>query len=1053
MGRERTAGPPSRAPARWSRALCALLIALLLPGATLIAQDNGEADRRIYIVQLREPPAIDAPEIRARGERFDPRTTAVRRYAAELGTRHDELLAAVGAGADARVYSYRYSFNGFAAHLTIEQATALAAHPDVLRVTPDKTRKLRANASAGFLGLTDPASGLRQAHGLKGENIIIAVIDSGITPDHPSFADTAPGKKPRLCRSTWASESLLGRWLCRRFRKRISHLYAAPVAWRGHCQAGERFAASDCSNKLIGARFYARGFQAQYDMDENEFLSPRDADGHGTHIASVAAGQAVQATLGGTAVATISGIAPRARLAVYKACWLRKGATRATCAMSDLQQAIEDAITDGAHIINYSIGTSDGGPTDPDAMALLSAAEAGLVPVVAAGNNGPLADSIESPGSAPWVLTVAAASRAGPRFDDALRITAPASAAADLSFREAAFTPTLRESGAVSGELVLADDGEPATTTGDAAPDDACENLGNAADLQGRIALIRRGGCTFQDKIARAEAAGALAAVVYNNVAGATVVMSGTRGSVDIPAVMIGNADGEALAARLRAEETVELRIEKGYLATRSDSGNVLASQSSRGANPDVPEVLKPDVAAPGVDILGAHTPEVANGVRGESYQYLTGTSMAVPQVAGVAALLREAHPQWSAAAIRSALSTTARQDFFKEDGVTPADSFDGGGGYIVPNQALTPGLVFDAGSEDYDAFACGAGIARIDETGCDALYAAGYPAEPWALNLPSITLNDLVTAQAVFRFATNVEGPAQYQATIEAPPGIGVSVSPDTLTLAAGEIGEFAVTLENLGSIERLGNWSFGSLTWSNGVRNVRIPLSVRPWWLAVPAYATGSGASGTTDFDVQFGYTGNYVVGTTGLAAPEVFSGFVTDDPLDFYTILDDGALPDHIRRFRIEVPVGVRYLRVAIAGTDPGANDDLDLYLHCPDDACPNGDAVLASASTDSPEILDLLDPAAGEYVIDVHGYQTDDSAGGAGASFEVGVWQVSSATNLGSLGATPSGSAALGTTGQVGLSWAGLAAGTLYLGLISHGNGTEIFGNTLVEISVE
>lgn len=1053
MGREQNAVSSSRAPARWSGALSALLFALLLPGATLIAEDSGQADPRIYIVQLREPAAIDAPEIRARGERFDPHATAVRRYAAELGTRHDELLAAVGAGTDARVYSYRYSFNGFAARLTLEQATALAARPEVLRVTADKTRKLRSNASAGFLGLTDPASGLRQAHGLKGENIIIAVIDSGITPEHPSFADTAPRKPPRLCRSTWAKEALLGRWLCRRFRKRISHLYPAPVAWRGRCEAGERFAASDCSNKLIGARFYARGFQAQYDMDENEFLSPRDADGHGTHIASVAAGQAVTARLGGTEVGTISGIAPRARIAVYKACWLRPGATRATCAMSDLQQAIEDAIADGAHIINYSIGTSEGGPTDPDAMALLSAAEAGVVPVVAAGNNGPLADSIESPGSAPWVLTVAAATRAGPRFDEALRISAPADAVADLSFREAAFTPTLREHGAVGGELVLADDGEPASTTGDTAPDDACENLGNAADLQGRIALIRRGGCTFQDKIARAEAAGALGVVVYNNLAGSPLVMSGARGSVNIPAVMISNADGEALAARLRADETVELRIEKGYLATRSDSGNVLASQSSRGANPNVPEVLKPDFVAPGVDILGAHTAEVANGVRGENYQYLTGTSMAVPQVAGVAALLREAHPQWSAAAIRSALTTTARQDFFKEDGSTPADHFDGGGGYIVPNRALAPGLVFDAGSEDYDAFACGAGMARLDEADCEALYAAGYPGEPWALNLPSITLNDLVTAQAVFRFATNVEGPARYQATIEAPPGVGVSVSPDTLTLAAGEIGEFAVTFDNLGDLERLGSWSFGALTWSNGVRNVRIPLSVRPWWLAVPAYATGSGVSGTTNFDVQFGYTGNYVVDATGLAAPAVLSGFVTDDPLDFYTILDDGALPDHIRRFRIDVPAGVRYLRVAIAGTDPGAIDDLDLYLRCPDDACPNGDASLASATSDSPEIIDILDPPAGQYIIDVHGYQTDDSAGGAGAGFEVGVWQVNGTTNLGSLTATPSGGAALGSTGQVGLSWTGLAAGSLYLGLVSHGNGTEQFGNTLIEIIVE
>ncbi len=1052
MCRERSARLPTRARFRWHGTLCALFLALTLPFAPLVAED-GEPRLKIYIVQLHEPAAINAPEIRSRERRFDPRSTAVRRYAADLSERHDELLASVGAGTDARVYSYRYSFNGFAARLTVEQATGLAASPEVLRIWQDSTRKLRTNASAGFLGLNDPASGLRQAHGLKGEDIVIAVIDSGITPGHPSFADTAPGKRPRICRSSWASKALLGRWLCRRFKKRITHLYKAPQEWYGRCDAGEGFQASDCNNKLIGARFYMRGFQAQYDMDDNELLSPRDADGHGTHIASIAAGNSVQASLGGTEVATISGMAPRARIAVYKACWLRTGATRSTCAMSDLQQAIEDAIADGAHVINYSIGTSEGGPADPDAMALLTASEAGVIPVVAGGNNGPLSNSVESPGSAPWVLTVAAASRAGPRYDDALRITAPADAVGDLSFREASFTPTLRQGGAVSGRLVLADDGEPVATTAEASADDACQSLVNGDEFEGRIAVIRRGGCTFEDKIVRAGEAGAIAVVMFNNVPGATIAMSGTRGSVDIPAVMIGNTDGEALAARLRNDESVEVRLEKGLIATRSDAGNVMASMSSRGANPAVPEVLKPDIAAPGVDILGAQTPDVANGVRGENYQYLSGTSMAVPHVAGVAALLREAHPQWSAAAIRSAMVTTARQDLFKEDGVTPADTFDAGGGYIVPNQALTPGLVFDAGSEDYDAFACGAGIARLDATGCDALLAAGYPAEPWALNLPSITLNDLVTGQMVYRYVTNVEGPAQYQATIDAPPGVEVSVTPSTLTLAAGEISEFGVTLTNLGETSRLGNWNFGSLTWSNGERSVRIPLSVRPWWLAVPAYASGSGASGTAGFDVQFGYAGSYTVQAEGLSAPEVLSGYVTDDPLNLYAILADSDLPDHIRRFRIQVPAGTRYLRVATAGTDPGAGDDLDLYLHCPDDLCPNGDAYLYSATADSPEIIDILDPAPGEYLVDVHGYQTDEVASGIGASFELGIWMVNPGAGLGNLTVSAPASTTVGATGQVQVSWQDLAPGQLYLGLISHGNGTDTLGATLIEISTE
>ncbi len=316
--------------------------------------------------------------------------------------------------------------------------------------------------------------------------------------------------------------SCLGKWLCTRFKRpRFRVTYSAlPADWKGSCASGDRFTAADCNNKLIGARFYVQGFDDDlHAMDANEFRSPRDADGHGTHIASVAAGNRVKAVLGGTTVATVSGMAPRARIAVYKACWLEQGATRATCAMSDLQSAIEDAIADGVDIINYSVGTRTGGPSDPDALALLAAADAGVLAVVAAGNDGPDPGTLESPGTAPWVLAVAASSRTGQRFDHVLRVTAPATAAGDFSAKEAAFTPTLRSTGAVSARLVLADDGVPAVDDDTGTRADACQTLANAAEISGRIALIRRGLCTFQQKIANTQAAGAVAAVVYGNTA------------------------------------------------------------------------------------------------------------------------------------------------------------------------------------------------------------------------------------------------------------------------------------------------------------------------------------------------------------------------------------------------------------------------------------------------------------------------------------------------------------------------------------------------------
>ena len=591
---------------------------------------------------------------------------------------------------------------------------------------------LRTNASPAFLGLFDGSVGLQTALGLKGENVVIGVIDSGITPAHPSFADRQEKPPPRMCRSDWGKSSLLGKWLCARFKKpRFRAAYTAPVDWHGSCETGDGFATTDCNNKLMGARFYSQGFVELYNtMDENEFLSPRDADGHGTHIASVAAGNRVKATLGGTPVATISGIAPRARIAAYKACWLEPGATRASCAMSDLQAAIEDAIADGVDIINYSVGTTSGGPADLDALALLAGADAGVLAVVAAGNGGPEAGTIESPGSSPWVLTVAASSRAGQRFDNILRVTAPAAADGDFTAKEAAFTPTLRSTGAVTGRLVLVDDGVPATDGVDGTRADACQELQNGADIDGKIALIRRGLCTFQEKIANVEAAGAIAAVVYSDT-GELLTMTGERGSVAIPALMIGKTDGDFLAVRLGAGDAVDAQLDGTLIATRTDPGNLIYAQSSRGPNAVLPDILKPDVTAPGVDILGAQTPDVANGVRGERFQYLSGTSMAVPHVAGVAALLKEAHPDWSPAAIRSALVTTARQDLLKEDGVTAADPFDFGGGHIVPNLAVDPGLVYDAGSDDYDAFACGAGIAAVSVERCAQLAPTGFQRPP----------------------------------------------------------------------------------------------------------------------------------------------------------------------------------------------------------------------------------------------------------------------------------------------------------------------------------
>src|SRR3970282_2354207 len=164
------------------------------------------------------------------------------------------------------------------------------------------------------------------------------------------------------------------------------------------------------------------------------------------------------------------------------------------------------------------------------------------------------------------------------------------------------------------------------------------------------------------------------------------MVMEVTAGSIGIPAVMIGTADGQLLVGALAAGDLVEVLIAKGLFIERRQNGNQMGGFTSRAPSLSDSDFLKPDVTAPGVDILGGHTPDVANGFAGEYFQYQTGTSMAAPEVAGIAALLKEGPPDWSPSAIKSALMTTAYQDVVREDSESLADPFDMGGGPLDPN-------------------------------------------------------------------------------------------------------------------------------------------------------------------------------------------------------------------------------------------------------------------------------------------------------------------------------------------------------------------------------
>ena len=1043
---------------------------------------------RLYIVQFAAAPALvsEARERQRRarsGRRNAPRTAAERRALERqvemLEARQDALLQSLGL-LDKRVYSYGYAFNGAALKLTPDEADRLRLRKGVVNVWLDRRRRVSSNFSSGFLGLNDSDGGLRSDLGLRGDGVIIGVIDSGITPNHPSLAErAAEPDKPRLCRTSWGETSILGRFLCKRFRKPGPLLFdAPPVDWRGACETGPGFAATACNNKLIGARFFNEGFLLDGPADPNEFVSPADADGHGTHIASIAAGNKVRAQIFGREIGEIIGIAPQARVAAYKACWLEPGGFRAVCSVADLQAAIEAAVADGVDIINYSVGSADDSLTDPDDLALLAAADAGILSVVATGNDGPGRFTMLAPATTPWVLSVGASTRTGTRVAEASRVNRPEAVANDYETREASFTPRLSERGPLTGDLILVNDGDILTPEGDVGTVvDGCTALLNSEDVSGNIAYIQRGGCDFDTKLRFAQDAGAVAAIVFSNDQ-ALQVMAGNSDGISIPAVMIGQADGQLLRDQLAADEAVEVTLDKSLFIDLAETGNLMGTFSGRGPGLGDSDFLKPDLVAPGVQILGAHTPRVANGFRGELYQYLSGTSQSSPQVAGLAALLKEAHPDWTPAALKSALMTSARQNIRKEAGGADADPFDFGAGHVVPNAALNPGLVYDTTTAEYDAYLCRVGLARVRESECADLVAAGFDLDARDINLPSVAVTELAGTVEVRRRVRNVGPPEDYRIEFSTPPGINLEVIPATLSLGADETAEFTLRFRSDGT--RLGEWLFGDYAWVSETASVRSPFSVQPSVLSIPFEQSAGGSTGSIPLEVQFGYSGDYQARAFGLEAPCVLPdntlddtectntspATVADDPLDSYRFTDPPAAG--VTRFFVDTDPGDTapngtpglYFRVELFDALTDGNDDLDLYLYycvnadeTNDQTCEAVDFIASSQSEGtSNERVEDENARVGEYIIDVHGFDADSSVGGSGAEFCLFTWSFAPPADAGNLaiagvppGATP------GATATLTASWAGLD-NALWLGGIQHLQDGNLLGYTLLEVDV-
>ena len=381
-------------------------VLLLLSGMALCA--HAEETRRPYIIQLADQPVASytggVSGLRATqpgaGKRLNLAAADVRLYSDYLGQKQSAVKAVVAAAPI--LYDYKVVLNGFAAMLTDSEAQQLKANSAVASVVADTPRALQTSYTPTFLGLDQPGGLWSQLGGKEhaGENVVIGIIDGGVWPENPAYADRVDASGA----PTFDNSGTLA--------------YNAPLNWHGACDGGEGFGPANCNNKLIGARFFDTTFLSTgRSRHWSDFASPRDSlgdgageGGHGTHTSSTAGGNNGVATLvHGIPMGKASGMAPRARVAMYKVCWSFPDASQATgaknsCWIGDSVAAIERAVLDGVHVLNFSIGGSDT-INDPVEQAFLHAANAGVFVAASAGNDGP-ANTVSH--LSPWLTTVAA---------------------------------------------------------------------------------------------------------------------------------------------------------------------------------------------------------------------------------------------------------------------------------------------------------------------------------------------------------------------------------------------------------------------------------------------------------------------------------------------------------------------------------------------------------------------------------------------------------------------------------------------------------------------
>ncbi|XVF03571.1 hypothetical protein REPUB_Repub05bG0004900 [Reevesia pubescens] len=718
---------------------------------------------------------------------------------------HYDLLASlVGSTETAKekiFYSYTRNINGFAAILDEEEAAEIAKHPNVVSVFLNKGRKLHTTRSWDFLrlekeGMIPSASLWKKSR--FGEDTIIGNLDTGVWPESKSFSDEGMGP--------------------------------IPSRWRGSCQDNTDDGVR-CNRKLIGAKYFNKGYAAFLDGKLNDtFKTARDHEGHGSHTLSTAGGNFVPGvSVFGYGNGTAKGGSPKSRVAAYKVCWPPINGSE--CFDADIMAAFDAAISDGVDVLSVSLG-GEASEFFEDGLSIgtFHAVKKGISVVLSAGNSGPTPGSVSN--VSPWMFTIGASTldrefTSYVELGNKKHLKGASLASATLKSR-------------ISYPLISAEEAKAAN----ASAEDAILCQPGTLDpkkAKGKILACLRGVNARTDKGLQALLAGAVGMILANDEKSGNEVIADPH---LLPATHINFTDGATLFAYISSTKNPTAYITQVKTELNTKPAPFMASFSSRGPSLIEPSILKPDITAPGVSIIAAFTESVGPtediaDKRRIPFTSQSGTSMSCPHVAGIVGLLKSLHPDWSPAAIKSAIMTSARTRDNTEKPILDSNNkkatpFAYGAGHVRPNRAMDPGLVYDLTVDDYMNYLCGLGynesMIRIFS---DKPYACPKSFSVADLNYPSISVPQLSgsSSTSVRRKVKNVGSPGTYKPRVKSPAGVRVSVNPSTLKFEKiGEEKEFEVTFMSKSNGQAGGGgYVFGHLIWSDGHHYVRSPIVVK--------------------------------------------------------------------------------------------------------------------------------------------------------------------------------------------------------------------------------